>query len=337
LGGHLRFSRIDGFSGFMVIPMGEGRMLTAFVVMGYGVFVWNFMPFGLQGGPSTYSKLMWQLCHPYVNDRFQVYLDNLEIGDGKQQIHGRAITDSEAIDAQLDQLEFTIFPIFRHANMSINAGRSLLLSRKKKTLGHVLSRRGMSKSPELVSKVKSLLRAPITKPEQVEKVFACLRYMARYIPNLAWKAKFLSDKLRGWRSYVDPPPGTVLPKGRKKIKRINPDYSFTWNDEDTNKLSLLCEELDAEITLQVLKPGYPLVVIVDASCGKWWSREKGRKEDTLYCDVSRVYIRAPKPYPQPSSINPLNPHHNPPKISSSSNSKKQTPLSEKISPAPRAL
>jgi hypothetical protein len=265
LGGHLRFSGIDGFSGFMVIPMGEGRMLTAFVVVGYGVFVWNFMPFGLQGGPSTYSKLMWQLCHPYVNDRFQVYLDNLEIGDGKQQIHGRAMTDAEAIDAQLDQLEFTIFPIFRRANMSINAGKSPLLSRKKKTLGHVLSRRGMSKSPELVSKFKSLLRAPITKPEQVEKVFACLRYMARYIPNLAGKAKFLSDKLRGWRSYVDPPPGTVLPKGRKKMKRINPDYRFTWDDEDREKLSLLCEELDAEITLQVLKPGYPVVVIVDAS------------------------------------------------------------------------
>jgi len=268
LAGHRRYSGIDGFSGFFAIPMGEGRELTAFTIPGYGVFVWNYLPFGLQGGPSTYSKLMWKLCHTLVDSNFQVYLDNLEIGTGKTEICKaslRPYSDAEAVDAHLDQLEFRVLPIFKKANMSINSNKSPLLSRQKKTLGHVLSRHGVSKSPELVSKFKSLLRAPIEKPEQVERIFACLRYLSRYIPNLAGNAKFLSDKLRGWRTYADPPPGVVLPKGRKKIARYNPDYNFRWNVEDVKKLAMLAQELDSEMVLQNLRPGFPVVAIVDAS------------------------------------------------------------------------
>jgi hypothetical protein len=269
MGGHLRFSGVDGFSGFLVIPMeAENKKLTAFVNPGYGVFVWNYMPFGLQGGPSSYSKLMWKLCSHLIGPNFQVYLDNLEIGNGKKSLdnlRSKIITDTEAIDAQLDQLENKVFPIFRNANMSINASKSPLLSKYKKILGHVVSRHGISKSPELVSKLKSIFSTPVTKPEQIEQMFACLRYLSRYIPKLAEHAKFMTDKLRGWRTYIDAPKGKILPKGRKKIKQIRPDYTFKWTDNDQEKLDNLSKELDRNITLQTLIQGLPIVLIVDAS------------------------------------------------------------------------
>jgi hypothetical protein len=108
-------------------------------------------------------------------------------------------TDEEAIDTQLDQLEYNIFSIFQKANMSINSSKSPLRSKsKKKTLGHVVSHEGISKSPELVSKFKSLFKTTIEKPEQIEKKNSCLRYLSRYIPNLTGRAKFMTDKLRGW-------------------------------------------------------------------------------------------------------------------------------------------
>jgi hypothetical protein len=162
---------------------------------------------------------MWKMCSHLIGPNFQVYLDNLEIGDGRWCLASgsvKTMTDHEAIDVQLDQLEHKVVPIFRRANMSINASKLPLLLKYKKILGHVISSRGISKSPELVSKFKSILSTPITKPEQIEQMFACLWYLSRYIPNLASRAKIMTDKLRGWRQYVDAPPGKVLPKGRKK-------------------------------------------------------------------------------------------------------------------------
>jgi hypothetical protein len=137
--------------------------------------------------------------------------------------------------------------------MSVNALKPPLLPKYKKTLGHVISSRGISKPLELVSKFKSALPTPITKLEQIEQMFACLRYLPRYIPNLASHAKFMADKLRGWRRYVDAPPSKFLPKGRKKkIKQVRPDYVFKWTVNDQNQLDELAKELDREITLQTL-------------------------------------------------------------------------------------
>jgi hypothetical protein len=118
--------------------------------------------------------------------------------------------------------------------MSVNPMKSPLLAKTKKMLGHVISRAGMSKSLETVLKFNSILREPVTKPEQLERNLACLRYMSRYLPVLAAQTKFISDKLRGWKTYVDAPPGRVLPKGRKKIWIEKEGYEFPWTDVDRN-------------------------------------------------------------------------------------------------------
>jgi hypothetical protein len=43
--------------------------------------------------------------------------------------------------------------------------KSPLLAKIKKMLGHEISRAGKSKSPETISKFKSILWEPVTKPE----------------------------------------------------------------------------------------------------------------------------------------------------------------------------
>ena len=58
--------------------------------------------------------------------------------------------------------------------MSVNPKKSSLLAKMKKTLGHVISRAGMSKSLETVSKFKSILRLTVTKQQQLERNLACL-------------------------------------------------------------------------------------------------------------------------------------------------------------------
>jgi hypothetical protein len=276
LAGNLRISSTDGFSGFYAIGMDpESQRLTAFVIPGFRVFYWKYMPFGLQGAPFTYSNLMIKVFGAKQDDSLQVYLDNVESAAGKALIGPAAATkargmtaaeiESRAIDEAIDVLEFVVFPGFVNANMSINPGKSPLLAKKKKTLGHVVSRYGISKSPELVSKFKSLLRRPIMGPKDVESINACLRYMSRYIPSLAEKTRFLSLKLKGWTKLVDPKPGQVLPKGRKKLRVPRDGYTFTWTDQDTEKLRALEDELSLDVTLQQCSPHHPIVVMFDAS------------------------------------------------------------------------
>jgi hypothetical protein len=53
----------------------------------------------------------------------------------------------------------------------------------------------MTKSPAMVSKFQEILREPVEHPDQLEPNLACLYYLARYIPDLTSKMKFISDKL----------------------------------------------------------------------------------------------------------------------------------------------
>jgi hypothetical protein len=106
--------------------MGLNKHLTAFVLPGWGVFTWNFLPFGLQGGPSTYSRLIWKAFASFVGDNLQVYLDNIDFADGKRRVTWKdgkceyeKIDESRTIDMQLDRLEFCIFPQFERFNMSV--------------------------------------------------------------------------------------------------------------------------------------------------------------------------------------------------------------------------
>jgi hypothetical protein len=78
--------------------------------------------------------------------------------------------EKRAVDEAIDLLEFTVCPKFRQANMSINPGKSPLLAKKKQTLGHVMSRHGISKSPALVSKFKTLIRRPVEGPRDIETI-----------------------------------------------------------------------------------------------------------------------------------------------------------------------
>jgi hypothetical protein len=200
---------------------------------------------------------------------------NVDFADGKRtlvrdsdpagSISYHQPTESQAIDAQLDQLEYIVFPGFVKVNMSVNPTKSPLLAKVRKTLGHIVSRAGMTKSPEMVSKFKSILRQKVAKPEELERNLACLRYMSRYIPDLAHKTKFISDKLRGWKTYEDPPPGRTLPSGRKKIRVVKPEYEFRWTADDQSKLIALSEELDSDVTLQSFSEMLPIVMMFDAS------------------------------------------------------------------------
>jgi len=142
------------------------------------------------GRTEYLQQAHWKAFAKYIGDNFQDYLDNIDFADGKSLVHWKdghtsykKWTESEANNAQLDHLEFCIFPQFKACNMLVNPTKSLLLVKRKKTLGHVISWAGMLKSPEIISKFKSILREAVTKPEQLVHNLVCLRYISHYLPD----------------------------------------------------------------------------------------------------------------------------------------------------------
>lgn len=100
---------VDPWSGWVLgIPMEENSIpRTAFIVPGVGSLVWNYMPLGLQGVPRTYSEFMHLVFADVVGRSLQHYLDNLDLDIASGRL-GASLT--AAIDAQLDLLEFVVFP-----------------------------------------------------------------------------------------------------------------------------------------------------------------------------------------------------------------------------------
>lgn len=103
------------------------------------------------------------------------------------------------------------------------------------------------------------------RPEDLECNVACLRYLGRYLPKLASRTKFMLDKLCGWKIFIVPPLGKILPKGRKKVKMLKKDYQFKWTSEDQQVLIKLMDLLDEKIIPQPFMELLPVVMIVDIS------------------------------------------------------------------------
>ena len=44
-----------------------------------------------------------------------------------------------------------------------------------------------------------MFKKAITGPEDVERNLAAIRWLAKFIPSLSEKTRFMSEKLRGWK------------------------------------------------------------------------------------------------------------------------------------------
>ena len=208
----LFLSTLDLASGFWCLPIKESdKGLTAFVTHRQK-YEFNYLPFGVQSGPSYMCRLMdaalqglaWETCMPYLDD---VGVWSTGVGDTPED------RESASFDQMMTRLE-AVFERLKWAGLSMKASKCLLFATSAEYLGHIIGRDGLRMDPKKISTVASINPTSINTIEKVRSFLGLCSYYRRFITQFAHKAAPLHALTK---DGVDVPASSQRPESQAAI------------------------------------------------------------------------------------------------------------------------
>ena len=166
---------LDLAKGYWQVPLApEACVKTAFSSP-LGLFQFTVMPFGLQGAPATFQRLMDSVIAGL--DCCAAYLDDLIVYSGTWKEH-------------LVHLE-QVFSRLKQAGLTVKANKCQIGMKECVYLGHVVGKGQVRPEP---SKLEAVVAFPVPKTKKDVRAFLGLSgYYRRFIPNYSSVAAPLSD------------------------------------------------------------------------------------------------------------------------------------------------
>ena len=165
------FSKIDLTNAFLQIPIDESSKEITTINTIWGLYHYNYLPFGLSISPGIFQQVMDQLIQGL--DGVKSYQDDLLIFGSSQSEH----------DARLRQLFLRLL----EKNVKINAKKSSFSMSEIHYLGYVINSQGIKPDSE---RVISVAKAPRPKSSQELRSFlGFMQYYAKFIPHFSTKAE----------------------------------------------------------------------------------------------------------------------------------------------------
>ena len=156
---------LDLASGFWGIPIKESdKHITAFTTH-RGKYEFNYLPFGVQSGPSYMCRLMdavlgglaWEICMPYLDD---VGAWSTGVGDSLQA------REESSFQQMLHRLDLVLERLI-WAGLTCKMSKCVFFATSAEYLGHVVSREGLRMDPKKVEAVSKIDPTQINSIEAV--------------------------------------------------------------------------------------------------------------------------------------------------------------------------
>jgi len=171
------FSRIDLKDAFLQIPLHENSKELTTINTPFGLYQYNYLPFGLTTSPSIFQSII----DNSINDLSctVAYQDDI-------------IVFSATKDQHVAQLDKVIDRLLSY-NIKINITKSVFCVNSLTYLGYKVSADGIKPDE---SKYKSITEAPIPSCHKELRTFlGCIQYYSRFISNFAKVAEPLYELL----------------------------------------------------------------------------------------------------------------------------------------------
>lgn len=225
LGGAKFLTTLDLSKGYWQVPLEEGtKELTAFRTP-FGFFQFTMMPFGLQGAPATFQRLMDQVLDG-ARGYASAYLDDVVIYSTSWEDHLTHVRD--------------VLQRIQAAGLTVNPGKCAIAQTEVQYLGYVI---GGGKIKPQVGKVSAIMDTPRpTTKKQVRSFLGVVGWYRRFVPNFANRAAPLIELTR----------------------KSNPNR-VQWSDECDNAFNDLRSCLCSDPILQNPDFSQPFTVQTDAS------------------------------------------------------------------------
>ncbi|GKB03790.1 reverse transcriptase domain-containing protein [Tanacetum coccineum] len=161
LAGNEYYCFLDGFSGYIQIPIDPYDQEKTTFTCPYRTFAYHRMPFGLCNAPGTFQRCMMAIFHDMIEKTMEVFMDDFSVfGNSFKNCLSR-------VDKMLQRCEDT--------NLCINWEKSHFMVKEGIVLGHKISKKGIE-----VDKAKIDVIAKLPHPTTVKGVRSFLGHVGFY-------------------------------------------------------------------------------------------------------------------------------------------------------------
>jgi hypothetical protein len=166
---HAYFCFLDGYSGFMQIPIHPDHQHKTMFTCPYGTFSYRRMPFGLCNDPTSFQRCMMAVYSEFIEEIVEVFMNNFSV-------YGKMFMDCLA---NLDK----VLTRCAEVDLVLNWEKCHFKVKQGIVLGHVISERGIEVDKAKVEMVEQL--PPPTDVKSLRKFLGHVGFYRRFIKDFS--------------------------------------------------------------------------------------------------------------------------------------------------------